>query len=221
MAALPEWLAELPRLLGPGVGVVVVLRHGERERLPQGMRGDDVRLTAAGRAGARALGAALPAPLESLRASVIRRSIETAECLRAGAEAELRIETSAGFGGPGPFVVDEGPAWDAFWRLGKHRLIRELLADHTRHPGFRDPAVAAQRFVDEATALARHAPGLHLVVSHDLILAGVVGALRGAAIDDDRWPGFLDGVIFEVTDGRLRWRYRDLTGQLHSRKTRR
>ena len=32
MAALPEWLAELPRLLGPGVGVVVVLRHGERER---------------------------------------------------------------------------------------------------------------------------------------------------------------------------------------------
>lgn len=209
--ALPAWLAELPAALASGAAVVMI-RHAERGPLIVGERGDDVPLTAAGRRAARALGGALPGALVGLRASPVARALETAECIRSGADALVRIESSSELGGPGPFVADVDLAWEAFWRLGKHRLIERLVAGPGPLAGFHDPRAAAAGLVHELLAPARRAPGLHLVVSHDLIIAALVGVLRRRVLADDAWPGYLEGVVFEVVGGRVRWRYRGEDG---------
>ena len=51
---------------------------------------------------------------------------------------------------------------------------------------------------------------LHVHVTHDAILAVVVGHLFRLGMDDFRWPAYLDGLLLWRLDGRLHFSWRGL-----------
>jgi broad specificity phosphatase PhoE len=175
------------------------MRHAERPALPtDGRTGDHVPLTEDGRLSARIHGEQLGPWLASVRSSPIRRARETAQVLLEGAaRADLRVKTTRWLGQPGPFVAHPERAWKAYRALGKFELMRALVerdpALSRAYPGaFRAPEEALADWLDMMMPEVWARPGLHVAVSHDLIMAGIVGLLRGDPLPELEWPAFLD-----------------------------
>ena len=178
--------------------------------MPEEGTGDELAITGAGAIAAREWGERRRDEIVVLGASPIRRAVETAEAIGRGAGIQL-VSPSTWLGRHGPFVDDPGPAWEAYRKHGARELIRRLLAG-TVGPGFHEPGVAAERFLEVMLDPLPAGHGLHVAVSHDLIIAGLLGVLLGTPLRDDQWPGFLEGPELQRLPGRrLRVRYRGQT----------
>lgn len=178
--------------------------------MPAEGTGDDLAITGAGAIAARDWGQRRSGEIVVLHASPIRRAVETAEAIGEGAGIEV-VSPSSWLGRHGPFVDEPGPAWEAYREHGARELIRRLLTG-TVGPGFHEPVAAAGRFLDAMLDPAAADAGLHVAVSHDLIIAGLMGALLRAPLSDEQWPGFLEGPELRRLPGRrLRIHYRGQT----------
>ncbi len=191
-------------------GRLLLLRHAERPPMPDEGTGDELAITAEGADAARDWGRARSGEIVLLHTSPIRRAQETAEAIGEGAGIEV-LAASPWLGRHGPFVADPGPAWAAYRELGAKELIRRLLAGSVG-PGFHEPVAASARFLEAMLDPVEERGGLHVAVSHDLIIAGLLGALLGEALDDEAWPEFLEGAELGLLPGRrLRIHYRGQT----------
>ena len=56
---------------------------------------------------------------------------------------------------------------------------------------------------------------LQIHVTHDSILAVLVGHLFGLGVDDFPWPGYLDGILLWRRDGMLRFSWPGLDEGSH------
>lgn len=178
--------------------------------MPAEGTGDDLAITGPGAEAAREWGALRRGEIVALRTSPIRRAQQTADAIASGAGIEV-VSPSSWLGRHGPFVEDPAPAWEAYRQLGARELIRRLLAG-TVGPGFHEPAAASARFLAAVLDPVPAQDGLHVAVSHDLIIAGLLGALLGRPLTDEQWPGFLESVeLVALPDRRVRIRYRGQT----------
>jgi len=150
-------------------GEVWLMRHAEREAIPDGEVGMDVGLTPAGRAGAVDLGASLGGRLRRVVSSPVPRCVATAEHLVSGASVVLEVETSTVLGAPGAFVQDGEVAWAAWQELGNEGVIRHLASDEALRAGFRRRQEALgllAGLVDDAMP----EDGVAVLVTHDAVL---------------------------------------------------
>jgi hypothetical protein len=114
------------------------------------------------------------------------------------------------------YVRDLDLVWQEFWRLGRDEFLRRVvdcgLNGAAPLPGLVPTAEAARRLVGHMLALAAGAPGLHVFVSHDVILVPTIACCLGAPLPRPDWPAFLDGALLWHDNGQVRLRYRDLEG---------
>lgn len=175
--------------------IAVLLRHAERDPLPDGDAGNAVEITAEGRRLAEYLGSAFGARLRTLHSSPVLRCLQTAEAVREGAKAELPIQPNRLLGDPGIFVRDGDLAWQNWGALGHAGVMQWLISGQERLPGMADPKPAAYALVRHMVSLAGKEVGIHLFVTHDSVLAAVVGRLLGPIIDSADGPRFLEGLL--------------------------
>ena len=216
---LPETVASIvDRLsLGPaGHDVALVLRHAEREEIPKGTFGEDVRLTASGVAAAERLRAMLSdREFSELRTSPLPRCLQTAEAIAWGAGREVDPVPDRLLGDPGPFVTDASVCGPLFLEVGIRELVRRQLHDRRPPPGMRDTGEGVGLLLDMVAGELGHGGKLQVHVTHDAILAVLVGHLYRLGVVDFGWPGFLDGFLLWRRDGRLRFSWRGLDEGSH------
>jgi probable phosphoglycerate mutase len=161
-------------------GSITLLRHAESDwnehRLVQG-HNDEPRLVEAGRAHARAVARSLAGTFDRIIASDLRRAIETAEIVRAGASMPIEVDSrlrercfGALEGGPLASLTPDVTG------------IREgiVVDDHARAPGGESLDELAARAGEALGALRSAADGANvLVVTH----GGTIRALRARAGD--------------------------------------
>jgi len=192
--SLPDSLLRTLEQLDPGLGWSLLVRHAEREPFPPGSFGNEVSLTAHGRQQALALGAHLRGRVRGTTSSPLPRCMETARLVseRAGHREEPSPDRL--LGDPGPFIEDSEVAGRAFHAMSLEELVNSLLDPNTTPEGMRTADAGCADMLALAREVQPAAGRIHVLVSHDSILAPLLARVAGAESADDHWPDFLDGV---------------------------
>lgn len=176
--------------------VALLLRHSVRDEIPPGETGNEVPITDAGKDIALKLGQKLGARLKSLHSSPLPRCVQTAEALRLGSGVDARIAESRLLGDPGVYVLDGHLAWSNWEKLGHEEVMRHLVAEKKALPGMAQPDEAARFLVQSMLSSADGAPGIHVFVTHDVLVTATVARLQGVRHEPADWPLFLEGALF-------------------------
>jgi hypothetical protein len=187
-----RWLEEAPS----DRPVVVLLRHSVRFPIPDDGGGHDVPLTEDGHRLARELGRVIGPRLRTLRASPLVRCVETAEGLRAGAEAVTPVLPDRLLGHPGVFVIDRrrnGPNWRV---PGHEAVVNHLVANGDPLPGMASADEAARLLVLHMLGAAGLQPGIHVFVTHDSLVTATAGRMLQEPLARADWPKYLEGAFF-------------------------
>lgn len=190
--------------------VALLLRHSVREDLPPGDLGYGHPITPLGARLAGEFGALLRGRLLTLHSSPLQRCLHTAEQLRAVSESRLPIVEDRMLGDPGAYVLDKQIAADNWLRLGSEGIMARLVEADGSLPGTRLPDEGAHRLVRHMLDTAGTRPGLHVFVSHDILVAITAARFVGAPTETDRWPRYLEGAFFWRDDSGLNAAYRDI-----------
>lgn len=211
LAAVASLLDRLHRA-PPGRDVSIILRHAERQTIPAGSFGTDVPLTASGTARAELLGNLLSSrALGSIVSSPILRCVSTAQAIVCGAGwAAAGVGTDWRLGDPGPFVEDAELAGPHFLTEGIGEVVRRQLAEGEALQGMRPARDGVDLLLELTTAKLEESDRLNIHVTHDAILAVMVGSLYELSIDEFLWPDFLDGLILWVVGDILHFSWRGL-----------
>ncbi len=176
--------------------VALLLRHSVRDEIPPGETGNEVPITDAGKDIALKLGQKLGARLKSLHSSPLTRCVQTAEALRFGSGVDTSIAENRILGDPGVYVLDDHLAWSNWETLGHEEVMRHLVAESEALPGMAQPDKAARFLVQCMLSSADGAPGIHVFVTHDVLVTATVARLQGVRHEPDDWPLFLEGALF-------------------------
>ena len=205
-------LADIP----DDAGVALVLRHAEREPISPGTYGNDVPLTERGTHSARRLGKVLSSRSSSaIITSPLPRCVQTAQAIIEGASWNGAAVADHRLGDPGPFVAAPKLSGRILLEIGPKAMAERQLTEKQPPPGMR----AADQGVDLLLNLIR--PHLadrglaSLFITHDLILAVLVGHLYGLKVGEFDWPDYLDAMIVWKQSGELCFRWRGLHEASH------
>jgi hypothetical protein len=124
------------------------------------------------------------------------RCVQTAEALREGADANIKISADRLLGAPGVYVVDDHRAWANWERLGNEGVIQHLASEANALPGMARPDEAARFLVHHMLAVAAEEPGIHVFVTHDSLVATTATRLLGRPLSVEDQPGYLEGAFF-------------------------
>ena len=207
--SVARWMAEVPE----GEPVAVLLRHSVRGPLPPGKAGYRLPITEEGSALARELGVLIGSRLKTLHASPLVRCMQTVEAIGAGAEVEVSAVRDRLLGDPSVYVIDGELAWSNWREQGHESVMRHLVSQDRPLPGMAHPGPAARFLVRHMLACAEGRPGLHLFVTHDLVVTATAARLLGQSFGADSWPWYLEGVFFWKQGGRLVTAYQDHCGR--------
>lgn len=176
--------------------VALLLRHSVRNRIPAGEVGNDVPITDDGHRLATKLGEMIGSRLRSLRTSPVLRCVQTAQCLNDGAGTNYQLRHDELLGEPGVYVIDGKIAWSNWERLGHDGVMEHLATSSEVLPGMACPDVAARRLVLHMLETMGDEPGLHVFVTHDLVIVATVARMFARSLPKDEWPWFLEGAFF-------------------------
>ena len=190
--SIQEQLAIVP----DGADVALVIRHAEREDIPAGTFGHEVNLTADGNRAAKQLGAALSEKgTLSVLSSPVPRCVQTAQAILRGARSSAEVATDRSLGDPGAFVVDAEAAGPLFLELPVPEIARRQLQDQTPLPGMCPTSEGVAILFDLVTGNLGRTGQFNVFVTHDVILAVLVGVIFRLTIQETGWPGFLEGLL--------------------------
>lgn len=176
--------------------LALVLRHGERGYVGSDDYGNDAPITFGGRTAARRLGGGLASfTLGAMKTSPLVRCVQTADALIAGAGWGAPPVCDPRLGGPGPFVVEPDLAGPLFLDLGPRGVVERQLAGAEPPPGMRSTADGVALLLDLVAPQNENRRGISVFVTHDVVLATLVGSLYGLNVDDFAWPDYLDGLV--------------------------
>ena len=89
-------------------------------------------------------------------------------------------------------------------------MAERQLADAKPPDGMRSAAEGVRLLLDLLTPHQETQGRLGLFVTHDAVLAALVGSLYGLNVGGLAWPEYLDGLVLWRDSNRLRFRWRGL-----------
>ncbi len=200
----------------PGLELALVLRHGQRGHVAPDDHGNDVPLTRRGAASARRLGAGLASfPLVAMKTSPLARCVQTAEALIAGAGWNAAPVPDQRLGDPGAFVIEPSLAGPLFLDPGPAGVVGRHLSNIEPLPGMRPTSDGVALLLDLITPGNGAGPGISVFVTHDVVLATLVGSLYGLNADGFAWPDYLDALMLWRNSDRLHFCWSGLSEGLH------
>ena len=206
------WIVEQVKSIPAQADAALILRHAEREEIPQGTFGADVPLTSCGVASAERLGAMLSSirPSVCVTASPVPRCESTAKAIMRGGGWEEEVALDWRLGGPGPFVVDEEVSGALFLEVEIFEIVRYQLTCTGPPAGMRATSEGIDLLLRLTANDLRSSGRLNVYVTHDAILAVLVTYLYRLPIDEIDWPGYLDGLLLWRCGNRLHFSWRGL-----------
>jgi histidine phosphatase superfamily protein (branch 1) len=189
-------------------GIALFVRHGERESVPSHeFPRDNAPLTKNGWRTSESLGLLLGNRLGTVSSSPVPRCVDTARAVLAGAHRPIAPRHDHLLGDPSAFVEDGERAMSVLVGLGFHPAARRL-GNGEQLPGFADPDRATKKLLALAySVLVVESAGVQVFVTHDLILSTMVARIRGIALDECEWPGYLHGLAVWFDNRQLMNRY--------------
>ncbi len=207
-----SWIVEQVKSIPAQADAALILRHAEREEIPQGTFGVNVPLTSCGVASAERLGAMLSHIRFSVcaTASPVPRCNSTAAAIMRGCKWAEEVALDWRLGDPGPFVVDEEVSGALFLDIGILEIVKHQLTCTKPPAGMRPTAEGVGLLLELTTNKLRSRGRLNIYVTHDAILAVLVAYLYRLPVDEIDWPGYLDGLLLWRCGNRIHFIWRGL-----------
>ena len=194
-----------------GSAAALVLRHAEREEIPPGTFGNDVPLTDRGRRAAYHLGKGLShRPAGIVKTSPLPRCVQTAEAIISGSSWQTGSMPDTLLGDPGPFVIDAGLAGSRILEIGIPAVVAQQLSSSEPPDGMRSTSEGVQLVLHSVADALCAQGGISVFVTHDAVLAVLVGTLYGRPVDGFRWPDYLDALVLWADSDRMQFLWHGL-----------
>ena len=179
--------------------LALLIRHGDREHIPQGEFGNEILLNEKGRKNSLAFGVALKVfPIKRIMTSPIPRCVQTAELISEGFGGGLEIISTKCLGDPGLHTADEKIAGEFYLTHGFHEILRRFMREETV-PGVPNGNYFNKimtEFIHESTT----ENGITIFVTHDSLIAMYHFCLNGTVYTVDNWVDYLEGVVYKIDE---------------------
>lgn len=188
--------------------IIVLMRHAERGPLPNDNIGHDVPTTLAGRAAAEELGRQFGSRLASISTSPVLRCRQTADAIRLASGTDLPVNVNKLIGGGGAIVSDTAQALQSYLSMDVHDLVASLARGTPPVPGFHPISVSIPRIINAIIAPSCGIPGLHLFITHDVVIVLILLYLLEEPFKQALWPEFLEQLTLQYDQNVLTVIYR-------------
>ncbi len=113
-------------------------------------------------------------------------------------------------GDPGPFVVDSELAGSLILDIGIAGVVTQQLSATEPPDGMRSTSEGVQLVLDSVAEALCARCGTSVFVTHDAVLAVLVGTLYGRSVDKFRWPDYLDALVLWADSDRIQFLWHGL-----------
>lgn len=175
----------------------ILIRHGDRNKIPEGEFGNEVELNDIGFKRSLELGAKLShLKIHTIYTSPIKRCVQTAESIREALNLDIEIIETSQLGDPGAFVHDAQKAGESYMELGFKKCYEKLLEDEFVD-GNRNTTEGAEILTNFIKEKSKNG-GVNIFVSHDMIVAlYAYKTFRKKYTLGSNWIKYLDGLILK------------------------
>ena len=183
----------------PESKLAMMIRHGDREKIPAGEFGNDVLLNTKGEENAFVLGKSLQGfCVNKIFTSPIQRCVQTAEFMAKGYGKEVEIIQTTALGAPGLHVTDEVVAGEYYLEHGFFKILDEFIKGETS-PGIRN---SDQYYTVMTDFIKSHTSnnGLTIFVTHDSMVALYHYCHDQTIYTQENWVKYLDGLIINTNN---------------------
>ena len=199
-----EWYPFLNVPTDRPVGMIV--RHSERKQIKKGTSGNNIHLTSKGREKAHALAKSFGEETILTTTSPVLRCVQTAEYFKENSLTQSLI-TSNLLGDPGVFIEDSKIAWRMFLEYGEMGVAKKIVLQENIE-GFKDPKNMCLKLITYILETICN-KGVYPFITHDYIIASLVGILMDIPVNNNTWPKFLESIFVWKDKDRVFLLYRE------------
>ena len=177
--------------------LAMIIRHADRDIIPDGEFGNEILLNGKGVANAMAFGSKLASnKVSRILTSPVPRCVQTAEFISTGYGSALEIIPTKALGNPGLHVSDDKLAGEYYLKYGFDGIYQRFMKEEPV-PGV--PGAALLRSsIDEFIQKNTTEEGITLFITHDSLIALYDFCLRGKVYTKENWLNYLCGIIRPV-----------------------
>lgn len=172
----------------------LILRHADRDKIPDGEFGNDVLLNSKGVERSIEFGKKLKKyNIVRIYTSPIQRCVQTGKYISEGYGLEIEIIETTALGNPGLHITDDREAGEYFLKHGFHYILDEFITGKIPPgmPSQKELRMKMDSFVRESSGNE----GLTLYITHDSMIAMYDYVLSGRIYTKDNWVPYLSGIL--------------------------
>ncbi len=177
--------------------LALIIRHGDREKIPVGSFGNEILLNEKGIHNSINFGRELKQyRINRIYTSPVARCVQTAHYLKEGYEKELSFHTTKALGDPGLHIADDKLAGEFFLKHTFDEMYRRFMLGEAI-PGVPTP----QGFETKMTEFIKQntiEDGLTIFITHDSLIAFYHYCLNKVVYTKENWVKYLSGIILKV-----------------------
>ncbi len=179
--------------------LALLLRHGDRELIPQGEFGNEIMLNEKGKQRSTVFGEALREfSVNKIYTSPIPRCVQTAELIAKAVGKDLEIIQTKCLGNPGLHTADEKVAGEFYLVHGFHEMLRRFIRNENV-PGVPNK----EHLLNSMNEFLRESvkdEGLTIFVTHDSLIAMYQFCIDGTIYTVDNWVDYLEGMVYKIEE---------------------
>ncbi len=176
--------------------ISLLLRHADRDDIPQGSFGNEILLNEKGIQNAISFGENLAnKKINRIFTSPVGRCVQTAEYITQGYGKSVEIIETVALGAPGLHISDEKIAGDFFLEYGFDEMYNRFMQGE-KIPGIPSVNVLNHRittFLIENTTQN----GRTLFITHDMLIVFYHYSINKKVYTKDNWVNYMTGLTFQ------------------------
>lgn len=178
----------------------LLIRHADRDHIPDGSFGNEVLLNEKGKENSLKLGKTLSElKINRIFTSPVERCVQTAEFITKGYGKTIETIKTSALGAPGLHITDEKLAGDFYLKHGFDEMYNRFMQGK-QIPGItniNDLKYRITNFIKENTTTN----GITVFITHDMLIAFYHFSINKKVYTKDNWINYLTGLTF--INGRL------------------
>jgi broad specificity phosphatase PhoE len=179
----------------------LLIRHGDRDNIPQGSFGNEILLNENGKLNSLNFGRSIDTlRVNKIVTSPVARCVQTAEFIAKGYGKSIDIVKSTALGAPGLHIIDEKVAGEFYLTHGFDEMYNQFL-NHREIPGIPSQIQIEQSITKYLTENSDQ-NGITLFISHDMLIAFYHFSLNKTVYTKENWINYLNGIL--LVNGKLK-----------------
>jgi broad specificity phosphatase PhoE len=175
--------------------ISLLLRHADRDDIPQGSFGNEILLNEKGKQNAQSLGKNLSeSKINRIFTSPVERCVQTAEFLTKGYGKTIEIIETTALGAPGLHITDEKIAGEFYLQYGFDEMYKRFMQgkEIPGIPNINQLNYRITNFITENTTTN----GTTIFITHDMLIAFYHFSINNKVYTKDNWINYLTGLTF-------------------------